>query len=285
MPEPVDPFKIRAHVPNFEASVVDYQASSVSTRARLRARLDLAYGEGPAEKVDLFFPESATAAGPLPVHMFVHGGYWRANSKSDYSYVADSIVGQGAIAAIIEYSLMPGTRMGNLVDQVRRAAIWLGSRASDFGGDPNAISASGHSAGAHLVTYLACRAPHESELPSNRVRSILPISGIYDLAPIARSFLQPEIHLIAEEIAHWSPCDAIPRPGTFVQLVVGSLETAPFHEQVERFGRRLSAFGLSPRLSTIAGEDHMTIVRSLDRPQTECSDYLGETIAASRSRQ
>jgi arylformamidase len=279
----LDPFKIRAHVPHFEASVADYRASSAATRARLPALLDVAYGEGADENLDLFYPQSAAATQPLPIHLFVHGGYWRAFSKSDYSFVADSVVAQGAIAAILEYSLMPGARMARLVDQVRRAASWLEQSAHEFGGDPQAISASGHSAGAHLASYVVCRAPHEVEFPDSPIRSVLLVSGIYDLAPIARSFLQPEIGLTADEIAQWSPRDAIPRPDALVSLVVGGLETAPFFEQADRFAKRLSIFGSAPRSSVIAGADHMTIVRQLGRPSSECATHLTETIAASRS--
>jgi arylformamidase len=282
LPEPIDLFNIRAQVPRFAACVADYRASSAATRARLPARVDVAYGDGADENLDLFFPDPASSTRPAPVHLFAHGGYWRANSKNDYSYVADSIVAQGVIAAILDYSLMPGARMGALVDQVRRAAIWLGRHAHDFGGDPRAISASGHSAGGHLVSYLVCRAPYEAEFPRNPVRSVLAVSGIFDLAPIARSFLQSEIHLTAEEVAQWSPRGAIPRPDIFVRLAVGALETAPFFEHAERFAERLSSFQLSPRSSIVAGEDHMTIVRSLGRAGSECAKLLAETIAASR---
>ena len=280
MAKPKDPFMIRAHVPHFEQSVADYRASSEATRARLKARLDIAYGEHPDEKLDLFYPEGSASTKAPPIHLFVHGGYWRSFSKTDYSYVADAIVAQGAIAAIMDYSLMPVARMARLVDQVRRAANWLGRHASDHGGDPGAISASGHSAGGHLATYLVCRTPYEVEFPDNPVRSVLPVSGLFDLAPIAGSFLQPEIHLTADEIAQWSPCDATPRPGARLRLVVGGAETPPFLEQAERFAGRLSAFGPQPDPAVVPDEDHMTIVRAFGRPENSWTPFLAETIAS-----
>jgi arylformamidase len=280
---PPDLFKIRALVPHFDATVADYKASSVATRARMLSRLDVAYGDDPDERLDLFFPEAPAAAARLPIHLFIHGGYWRAQSKVDYSYLADVIVGQGAIAAIADYSLMPGARMARLVDQVRRAARWLGEHGREFGGDPTAISASGHSAGGHLTTYLCCRAPHESEFPDNPVRSILSVSGLYDLAPIATSFLQAELHLTPQEIAQYSPCQAIARTDAAIRLIVGGRETTPFFEQAGRFAGRLSSLGLQPRLASVDDEDHMTIVRSLGRPGSVCASHLADTIAASRT--
>jgi arylformamidase len=114
------------------------------------------------------------------------------------------------------------------------------------------------------------------------VRSVLSVSGLYDLAPIATSFLQPEIHLTPQEVAHWSPCDAIARPEAAIRLIVGGRETAPFFEQVGRFAARLSRLGLQPRIASVDEEDHMTIVRSLGRPGSACAKHLAAAIAESR---
>jgi arylformamidase len=279
---PPDLFRIRAIVPHFEACVADYKSSSAATRARLPSQLNVSYGDHPDEKLDLFFPDASPAAS-RPIHLFIHGGYWRAQSKDDYSYLADVIVGQGAIAAIADYSLMPGARMARLIGQVRRAARWLGEHGREYGGDPTAISASGHSAGGHLSTYLCCRAPDEPEFPDNPVRSVLSVSGLYDLAPIAASFLQPELHLTPQEIGQYSPCQAIVRPDAAIRLILGGRETAPFFEQAGRFAGRLSSLGLQPRLASVDDEDHMTIVRSLGRSGSLCEAHLVETIAGSRA--
>jgi arylformamidase len=194
MNDSIDPFEIRRHVTRFEEHVRDYDSASEATRRRLPSELNVAYGEGVDEKLDLFFPEFKSADAPLPIHMFVHGGYWRAQSKERYAYVADTIVGAGAIAALIDYTLMPKARMADLVDQTRRAARWLITNAASFGGDSAAFGVSGHSAGGHLASYLLARGPHEART-APLVRSALLVSGLYDLAPIARSFLQPEIQL------------------------------------------------------------------------------------------
>lgn len=216
--------------------------------------------------------------------MFVHGGYWRANSKNEYSFIADLIVAEGAIAAIVDYALMPRARMAVLVDQVRRAARWLGEHAREFRGDPAAISASGHSAGGNLAAYLGCRGPSEARFADGPVRAILAVSGLYDLAPIATSFLQPELHLTPEEIAEWSPYQAIPRADVAIRLIIGGRETAPFFEQAGRFAARLSLLGSQPRLASVDDEDHMTIVRSLGQPGRSAAAHLKDVIGASRAK-
>jgi arylformamidase len=96
----VDPFHIPSHVPTFEALVADYEAASEAARAKLPSRLNVAYGEGRDDKLDLFFPKAARGR-PRPIHMFIHGGYWRAQSKDRYAFIVEEVTAAGAIAAII----------------------------------------------------------------------------------------------------------------------------------------------------------------------------------------
>lgn len=184
MSELIDLFEIRRHVRRFEEHVADYDLTSEATRLRIPSRLNAAYGDEADERLDHVFPESKHAGAPLPIHMFVQGGYWRAQSKERYAFVADTITEAGAIAALIDYTVMPKARMADLVDQTRRAARWLTTNAASFGGDAAAFSVSGHSAGGHLASYLLARGPHEAQT-APLARSALLVSGLYDLAPIA----------------------------------------------------------------------------------------------------
>lgn len=277
-----DPFMIRAHVPDWDACVADYRSASEATRQRHADRRTVAYGPGPDESLDLYLPDPATTAANRPVHLFVHGGYWRAFSKEDYAFMADAIVAEGAVAAVMDYSLMPVARVATLVAQVRRAALWLQDNAIGFGGDPQRLSASGHSAGAHLASFLVCRAGHEPDVRLPTLRAVLLVSGIYDLDPITRSYLQPDLRLTPSEVRDWSPMRAsMQDTGTGVDLLVGERETAPFQAQARAFAEHLARAGARSRLATMAGEDHMTIVREVGRPGSTCAAHLAAVIRAS----
>ena len=118
-----------------------------------------------------------------------------------------------------------------------------------------------------------------------KLKNLLQVySLIFIVRPIATSFLQPDIQLTVDEIAQWSPCDATPALDARLELLVGERETTPFFDQAERFARRLAASGRPPKRATIAGENHMTIVRSLGRPGSPCARRLAATIAASRQQ-
>ncbi len=266
-----DPFRIRDHVSAFDDIVADIVRRSEVTRHTIRMAADLAYGDGASENLDLFFPSNGDSG--LPVHMFIHGGYWRMFSKRDYSYIAETVTRAGAIAVIIDYALMPSVRMNKLVDQVRRAAKWVMDNIADYGGDPGQFTVSGHSAGAHLATFLF------NGSPSSSVNAALLLGGLYDLAPLQSSFLKSEIAITDEEVDSCSPLHQRHDPETKVAVLVGEDETPPFHEQANAFSELLKRQGLAVSRRTLSNRNHMDSVRDLGIPDTSAGDCLAELIA------
>ena len=271
-----DPFKIRDHVADFAGISQRYSELSAQTLARRDNRLDLGYGELAAERLDLILPGSPTPG--APVHIFIHGGYWRAGSKAEYAYIAEPVVAAGGIAVLVDYALMPQSRMADLVAQVRRALAWVSSHIADYGGDPARVTASGHSAGAHLASYLASSAPGESGFTTD-VKALLLVSGIYDLTPIPDSFLQPEIRLTPGEVRTWSPLDAQHTPDIERILLVGGDETAPFHAQAEALHRILPAGRSS--LHSLPGLNHMSVILEMGDPNSAAGQMLAEVVSNS----
>lgn len=273
---PADLFNVAAIIPDFDEQFAEFKPASNAVRARYRSQLDIPYGPLPRNRIDLFFPPGE--AERRPIHMFIHGGYWRGQVKEDYVFVAEGAIAAGAICAVVEYTLMPGARMAQLVSEVRAAVSWLAEHAGEFGGDASRISASGHSAGAHLCSYLGSRAPHESAFPATPVRSLLMLSGIYDLRPITTSYLQPTLQLTPEEVAQWSPFEAVPSANTHYEIVVGHKETEPFHLQAQDFDYVLERHGVSHERVTAAGHDHMSLVRELGHPGRQLAELIRDAV-------
>ena len=266
-----DPFRIRDHVGDFDAIVAEIRRRSEETRANIPMVADVAYGPDASETVDLFFPE-----GPrhdLPVHMFVHGGYWRMFSKRDYSYVAETVTRAGAIAVIVDYALMPAVRMATIVDQVRRAKRWIFDHIAGFGGDPARLTVSGHSAGAHLATML-----FNDETRLSGIRGAVLLGGIYDLKPLQNSFLAAEIAITDEEVERFTPLAHRFDTSVKVDILVGEDETSPFHDQAKAFAARLNEQRLCASRSSLAG-NHMSSVRDLGMTGTAGAKALESTIS------
>jgi arylformamidase len=263
---PKDLFRTRDHVADFDRYVSEYARRSMQSRERHEHRLDVAYGDSPAERLDLFLPQPS--ARPRPIHLFIHGGYWRMFSKDDFSFIADTVLAAGGIAAIMDYSLMPGVRMQAIVGQVRSAAKWLKTNADSFGGDARRLTVSGHSAGAHLCCTLL-----EMDSPATPVAALL-LSGIYDLAPLQQSFLQPLLGLTDQEVADFSPVTKIYQPATRVTLMVGELETEPFHTQANQLQALMTAHGSTAFLIDAPEQNHMSIVLDMGDAATQVGRAL-----------
>ena len=262
-----DPFRTRDHVPEFDDIVDEIRRRSAETRAKIPMVADMAYGVGHAETLDLFFPEGRRDR--LPVHIFIHGGYWRMFSKSDYSYVAETVTKAGAIALILGYALMPAVRMATIVDQIRRAGQWVREHIATHGGDPGMLTVSGHSAGAHLATMLF----DDASRPSG-IKGALLLGGIYDLKPLQTSFLANEIAITDEEVDRFSPINHRFDPSVPVELAVGADETAPFHDQAASFADRLEKQGLVVSRTDLAATNHMSSVRDLGLVGTQAEALL-----------
>ncbi|WP_027167762.1 alpha/beta hydrolase [Mesorhizobium sp. WSM3224] len=267
-----DPFRTRDHVLEFDDIVAEIRRKSAETRAKIPMVPDIAYGPDRAETLDLFFPPGKRES--LPVHIFIHGGYWRMFSKSDYSYVADTVTSAGAIAVVVGYALMPAVRMAAIVNQVRRARQWASERIANFGGDPGQLTISGHSAGAHLAAMLF----NDSNQPS-AIKGAMLLGGLYDLKPLQTSFLADEIALTDEEVTSFSPIGHRFDSSVAVEIAVGGDETPPFHSQAAAFAEHLERQGLAVSRSSLAGANHMSSIRDLGVPGTDASQLLARVLA------
>lgn len=276
-----DLYRIRSFVPDFDAISAEIAARSRALAARSMIWAGSAYGNGARERIDILLPPKLRAG--APIHMFVHGGYWRSGDKADYTCVAAPVLAAGGIAAIVEYDLMPGTRLPVLVDQVRRATAWLAAQAPALGADPARLTVSGHSAGAHLASYLAATGPEDAVAPATPVAGLLLLSGIYDLSGIPGSFLKDEARMTVSEARAWSPVTAHQHTGPGRIVALGAEETAPFHDQAQRLHRLLGPAGRGARLMVQPGLNHMNVVLDLADPERPLGQALADLVATARS--
>ena len=276
----IDLYRIRDFVSDFEAIAAEFSARSRALTAGTTVLADIAYGTRPRETIDLVLPHDPAAGAPL--HVFVHGGYWRSGEKADYRLVAAPVLAAGGIAALVEYDLMPHQRLPVLVHQVRRAVLWLQDHAAEFGADPAHITVSGHSAGAHLASYLAATGPQEAAGPRlPDIKGLLLLSGIYDLSDIPGSFLKNEAQMTNAEAAAWSPLASNQHAGPRRIIAYGTEETPPFREQAAELGRRLRAHIGATELIAADGLNHMNVVLDLADVDGVLGRRLADLIASS----
>ena len=129
------------------------------------SRRDVSYDprHGEAGLMDVYMPDGA---GPHPGVMLIHGGGWRAGSRSAYTDAAKRLARSGYVAATIEYRLVGegGGYPGTVQDCVSALAHFR-ANAPAYGLDPRRVAVMGYSAGGHLAGLLGVAATAPEHVP------------------------------------------------------------------------------------------------------------------------
>jgi arylformamidase len=272
----------RVQIPEFAGFFARWKASAQQAREALSKQLDLAYGPASAETLD-FFP----AAGiPAPLLIFIHGGYWRALDKADFSWVAPGFVAAGISVAVVNYGLAPKTPLPEIVDQMRRACTWLHGNAAKLGVDSGRIYCSGHSAGGHLTAMmLATDWPALSpNLPKRLLAGALTISGVFDLQPLTHAeFLRKDLGLNEPAARAISPAFLPLQNEAPLLRAVGALESGEFHRQSRMIADHWPSIA-SAGLMDVPGCNHLSVCDALATPGSVLFDAVRATIESPASR-
>lgn len=259
----------RARVADHARHLARWPEASALARAQVDSRLDLPYGAGPSETLDLFLPARAGA----PVLVYLHGGYWRALDKRDFSFVAPAFTQAGALVAVPNYALCPAVSIEDITWQMVRALQWLWQNVAQYGGDPQRIAVVGHSAGGHLAAMmLSCRWKQVDEsLPAQLVGGAMSISGLFDLEPLRHTpFLQADLKLTPTSVRRLSPA-FFPRPKGKLYAVVGAAESEEFLRQNQLI-RDVWGPTAVPVCETLPGRNHFDVLESLIDPAGRLHD-------------
>lgn len=221
---------------DFDQLMNRWLARSASHRKMAGARLDLCYGDGPREKLDYFY--AGDKHGPLLI--FIHGGYWQRGDKSIYSFVSEAFVEHGVSVAVMNYSLTPSVRIGQIPPQIRKAVAfcWFGS--ADLGFSRDKLFVSGHSAGGQLTALMMATqwSAIDSRLPDDLVRGAIAISGIFELEPLVHTSLNQGPQMDITEAIAQSPCFIPPLTNAPQLVVAGGGETSEFLRQSDDYAAR-----------------------------------------------
>lgn len=187
------------------------------------AGLDLAYGSGRFETLDLYRPAGAKRA---PIFVFIHGGYWQASDKVQHAQFSQGLLDAGFAVAQPNYGLAPDTPLEASIAQSVAALNFLVREADALGLDPTQLHICGHSAGGHLAAMALC------DPAAPPVVSALLLSGLYDLKPLGHLPIGRLLGLDdVERAVRLSPLGR-PRPAsTHLAFAVGEGESEAFKRQ------------------------------------------------------
>ena len=225
---------------------------------------DVAYGAGARQRYDVTAPRTGARR---PCLAFIHGGFWQEGSKDWSGFAARAYARAGWAHVGLGYTLAPEAGLEQIVDEIAAALRHLRDHAADYGIDPDRIVLAGHSAGAHLAAAILTGLGGE-DLPGAMAGYVL-ISGVYDLAPVAASYVNDVVGLTPGDVERLSPLLYWPAADRPVHLVVGADEPAAFGRQSDAlaalWGRKLRRISLS----RCPGRDHFDVLDELGREDSE----------------
>lgn len=272
----------RALVPEHAAHFAQWAQTSAEARARLKCALDIAYGDGPNETLDIFPANQPNA----PVVVFIHGGYWRSLDKADHSFVAPPLHDMGACVVVVNYALCPGTAeapvtIPDIAQQMVKALVWTWCHIAQHGGNPREVTVAGHSAGGHLAAMLlACDWKQvDKSMPAHWIQKALSISGLYDLTPLRKTpFLQDSLRLTAKHAKMASPA-LWPRPKKGVLYTVAGGDESPEFLRHNRLIHQTWGPKTVPVCEDLPGLNHFNIVTDITQKGTRLSALMKQLIS------
>ncbi|MDQ2926833.1 MAG: alpha/beta hydrolase, partial [Pseudomonadota bacterium] len=242
----------------FEANMVLYRERSAEAYRTLPHERDVCYDAPSGQCLDIF---SAPGPGLKPVFVFIHGGYWRMLSKNESTFMAGALTRRGISVAIVDYTLAPAVKLPEIVRQVRRSIAWLYKNGSAHGLDPDRIFVGGSSAGGHLTGALVAGGWHEAfGLPDDAIKGAMPVSGVFDLLSLSKSFVNEWMAFDEQQIQELSPIRHLPPQPCKLVLTWGENETSGFKVQSRDYLAAWQGAGFSAEAIEIAGRNHFDVV-------------------------
>ena len=264
-------------VPEFPELMQDWVQRTQALRARTGARLDIAYGDGERERLDLYPAANEDA----PLLVFIHGGYWQRGDKSTFGFVAAGPLAMGFQVAVLNYGLCPQQPFADIAPQVVNALTWMLTRGPDNGVHARSIYLCGHSAGGHLTASMVTTdfSTQHPELAPCPLSGALAISGVFELEPLVPTTINDALGLDADLARSHSPALRQPVPGACALVAaVGGEESSEFLRQSRDLTTGWAA-AAATRYLEVPGCNHFTVLEALADPRRELCQALGEMRA------
>ncbi|MBV8650168.1 MAG: alpha/beta hydrolase [Alphaproteobacteria bacterium] len=255
-----------AAVPDAPRFRADWASRSAAMRERHATTLDIPYGTAPRAKLDLFL----TGRREAPTLAFIHGGYWQMNAKENFAFIAEGPLAHGINVATIGYTLGPEAGMDQIVGEIRSAVDWLAKNLAAHGADPALLYVSGWSAGGHLTAMA---------MEDRRVKGGIAVSGVFDLEPIRRNYLNEKLGLDAETARRNSPLANLPDQAGRLVVTVGAAELPELQRQSWEYFSAWTAHGLIADFVALPGDNHFSAIERLARPDGRLVQALRQLIA------
>ena len=249
-----------------------------------RVAADVPFLPGPRGGLDVWSKPSAGPVGkPVrkPVLVFFFGGGWVHGARQDYPFVAKAFAARGYVVVLPDYRLVPEVRFPVFLQDAAAAVRWTHDNIAKYGGDPDQIVLSGHSAGAYLAVMLALDPRYLQAVGTDPgvVKAAAGLAGPYDFYPfIKRRSIDamgkaPDPR--ATQPINFARADAPP-----LLLVTGTEDTEVRPRNAINLAARQQALGShTTGLKQYPGLDHNDLIMAISKPFRGKAPVLEDTLA------
>ena len=271
--DPDDAYENRIHIPDADRHLAAWPKDAATFRRSFAgANLNVAYGSSKRTHYDLFTPKGGIEAA-CGLAAFVHGGYWVALSKDDFSHMAAGLLARGWAVAILGYTLAPQARITQITREISTAVEHLGKTGT------GPLRLIGHSAGGHLVSRMMCDDITFGPVTTQRLDRVLSVSGLHDLRPLQR-LAKNELWQLDDNESHAeSPLLRTPRPEIDLVCLAGADERPEFIRQNAILPLAWQGLGANCHSQLLAGHNHFTIIETMTQPDSRLCELVDGPLA------
>uniref|UniRef100_A0A3B3THT5 Arylformamidase n=1 Tax=Poecilia latipinna TaxID=48699 RepID=A0A3B3THT5_9TELE len=237
-----------------KAHVKALKEGTERARSLAETLINVPYGEGDGEKLDVYIPKTASLDVNLVI--YIHGGYWQFLSKEESGFMAVPLVDKDVVVVAVGYDIAPKGNMDLMVSQVPLCGSSL-----------SGLYLCGHSAGAHLAAMVLSTDWTQYSVTPN-IKGAFLVSGIYDLLPILPTYINEPLKMTEEVAVRNSPSQLVPHlkrssSGCRIVVAIAQNDSPEFRKQSEEYYKTLEAAGLTVTMEDVANTDHFSIIEQL----------------------
>jgi len=245
--------------------------NSVSKIYGAEVQEDIAFGQHPKLKYDLYLPDSANEEfTTTPVIVFFYGGSWNKGDKSEYEFVGRRLASMGYITAVPNYRLYPEVKYPDFLEDGAQSIAHLKTELSKAQYQQYKPSEEfimmGHSAGAYNAAMLAldprwlnaAGVEHKTS-----VKGLIGLAGAYNIYPIKDTDVQPVFnHPDYPEKSQ--PIDFSRKENAPSLILIPESDTLVSIERNSvALHKALADAGNESSIEQVEGTDHVTLVGTL----------------------
>lgn len=134
----------------------------------------ISYRDGESRCVmDIYYPEENTTQ--KPVIVWFHGGGLTGGER----FIPEQLKTGDYVVVAPGYRLLPNATLDDCIDDAAAVTAWVMDNIADYGGNPNEIFLSGHSAGGYLISLVGLDKRRLEKYGKNAddLAGLIPFSG------------------------------------------------------------------------------------------------------------